>query len=533
VIFTTPAVVLLTTALSSSQPHAVLLEIARDLTLGLASADRYARLLDAVCRAVACDAACLLVLEGDVLRPVSARGLVPRALGTAFVRREHPRLDIILGSAAPVRFPHDSALPDPFDDLVAAPDGLHGRVHDCMGLALSEGGEVVGALTLDAFDAGTFDALSREFLELLGALAGAALRTSALIEALERRAQRGEQVARELSRSGEAARGGSLVGNSPALARLLRDVAMVAASDLPVLISGETGVGKELVARQVHAASRRAGEPLIYVNCAALPESIAESELFGHVAGAFTGATRDRAGKFELASGATLFLDEVGELAAAVQPKLLRALQHGELSRVGSDRAHRVDVRVIAATNRDLEREMARDRFRADLFHRLAAFPLHVPPLRERREDIVPLALHFAELARRRLGTGPLQPSAAVLDRLTAADWPGNVRELENAVGRAALRASFGREPGEPVPISLQHLELAPASGHAEPAVAARGLPLRDRVTAFQRAAVLDALERNGGGWAEAARELGMDRSNLFHLARRLGISRPERSPAR
>ena len=504
----------------------MLLEIARDLTRGLASADRYARLLDAVCGAVACDAACLLMLEGDVLRPVSARGLLPRALGVEFLRREHPRLDIILGSPVPVRFPHDSPLPDPFDDLVQSHAGaLSGRVHDCMGLSLSEGGEVVGALTLDAFDAGSFDGLSLEFLELLGALAGAALRTSALIEALERRAWRGEQVARELSRDAEAVRGGSLVGTSPALARLQREIAMVAASDLPVLIVGETGVGKELVARQLHAASRRASEPLIHVNCAALPESLAESELFGHVAGAFTGATRDRAGKFELASGATLFLDEVGELAPSVQPKLLRALQQGELSRVGSDRTHRVDVRVIAATNRDLEREMARDRFRADLFHRLAAFPLRVPPLRERREDIVPLALHFAELARRRLGTGPLRFTSGALDQLAAANWPGNVRELENAVGRAVLRASYGREPDAIVPISPQHLELEaplPPAGAAEPSL----LPLRERVTAFQRAAVLDALERNGGGWAEAARALGMDRGNLFHLAQRLGISR-------
>jgi anaerobic nitric oxide reductase transcription regulator len=515
--------------LSASQPHGVLLEIARDLTRGLASADRYARLLDAVCRAVACDAACLLMLDGDVLRPVSARGLMPRALGVSFARREHPRLDIILGSAAPVRFPHDSPLPDPFDGLVASHAGLSGRVHDCMGLALSEGGEVVGALTLDAFDAGRFDGLSLEFLELLSALAGAALRTSALIEALERRAQRGEHVARELLRGGDASPGGALIGNSPALARLSREIAIVAASDLPVLILGETGVGKELVARQIHAASRRAGEPLIHVNCAALPETVAESELFGHVAGAFTGATRDRAGKFELAHGATLFLDEVGELAPSVQPKLLRALQQGELSRVGSDRTHRVDVRVIAATNRDLEREMARDRFRGDLFHRLAAFPLRVPPLRERREDIVPLAQHFASLARRRLGTGPLRFSAAALDRLAAADWPGNVRELENTVGRAALRASFGHDPDEPVIITPQQLELEAATRPSDAVDVPSGMPLRDRVTAFQRAAVLDALERNGGGWAEAARELGMDRSNLFHLARRLGISRTAR----
>ncbi len=370
---------------SAAQPLAVLLEIARDLTRGLAAHDRYARLLDAVCRAVACDAACLLRLEGEVLHAVSARGLVPRALELSFPRREHPRLDIIVGSARPVRFPHDSSLPDPFDGLVSGAPGGVAHVHDCLGMALTEGGEVVGALTLDAFGAGSFDGLSPEFLELLAALAGAALRTSALIEALERRAQHREQLAEELQRSIAAAHSGSLLGHSPALSRLLRDIAMVAGSDLPVLITGETGVGKELVARQIHAASRRAREPLIHVNCAALPEQVAESELFGHVAGAFTGALRDRAGKFEVASGATLFLDEIGELALPLQPKLLRALQQGELQRVGSDRTHKVDVRVIAASNRDLEREIARERFRSDLFHRLAAFPLRVPPLRERR----------------------------------------------------------------------------------------------------------------------------------------------------
>ena len=513
--------------MSVSQPLTVLLEIARDLTRALAAQDRYARLLDAVCRAIDCDAACLLSLRGDVLYPMSARGLSPRALGLSFARREHPRLEIILSSASPVRFAHDSPLPDPFDGLVQgrAQGDLH--VHDCLGMALTESGEVVGALTLDAFEAGSFDELSPEFLDLLGALAGAALRTSALIEALERRAQRGERVAHELQRGIDASLGGSLLGHSAALSRLLRDIDMVASSDLSVLIVGETGVGKELVARQIHAASRRASEPLIHVNCAALPESVAESELFGHVAGAFTGAVRDRAGKFEVASGATLFLDEIGELSLSVQPKLLRALQQGELQRVGSDRTHRVDVRVIAATNRDLEREIARDRFRADLFHRLAAFPVRVPPLRERREDIPLLAQHFASAARRRLGKGPLRFSDAALARLTAADWPGNVRELENVVGRAALRASFGRDPEESVSIEPRHLDLqvdAPAppatTNTPEP-------PLRERVAAFQRKAVLEALERNGGGWAEAARELGMDRSNLFHLARRLGVSRP------
>jgi anaerobic nitric oxide reductase transcription regulator len=204
-------------------------------------------------------------------------------------------------------------------------------------------------------------------------------------------------------------------------------------------VTGETGVGKELVARHVHAGSRRREEAIIHVNCAALPESVAESELFGHVAGAFTGAVRDRAGKFEVADGGSLFLDEIGELPLSLQPKLLRALQQGEIQRIGSDRLHRVDVRIIAATNRDLISEVERGRFRADLYHRLAVYPIRVPALRERREDIPLLATHFADSTRRRLGLGPLRLGEDVRERLAAADWPGNVRELENVVNRAVL----------------------------------------------------------------------------------------------
>jgi anaerobic nitric oxide reductase transcription regulator len=515
--------------LSKSQPHEVLLEIARDLTAALGAEDRYARLLNAVCRVVPCDAACLLRLDDEVLSPLSARGLEPRALGLQYSRKEHPRLDVILSSKAPVRFPPDSPLEDPFDGLVAGDPHALEHVHDCLGLALKEGGEVVGALTFDAFAPGAFDALAPEFLEMLAALAGAALRTSSLLDALEQRAEHRERVAVELQRGIEVASGGSLIGNSAALKALLRDIAMVANSGLATLIVGETGVGKELVARQVHASSKRASEPLIYVNCAALPESIAESELFGHVAGAFTGAVRDRSGKFEVANGGTLFLDEIGELPPTIQPKLLRALQQGEVQRVGSDRVHRVDVRVIAATNRDLAAEAEQGRFRADLFHRLAAFPLRVPPLRERREDIPLLAQHFADVARRRLGKGPMRLSASALEQLAAAEWPGNVRELENVVSRAALRASFGKDVRELVTIRPEHLDLVlDVRGSRPPASAAPegGASLRERVLAFQRRAVLEALERHGGGWADAARELGMDRSNLFNLAKRLGVPR-------
>jgi anaerobic nitric oxide reductase transcription regulator len=516
---------------SNAAAFAALLDIARDLTASLAGADRYARLLLAIRRAIPCDAACLLRLEGDELVPMAGHGLVRAALARRYDRRAHPRLDAILRSPDPVRFPPDSPLPDPFDGLLEEDPHALQRIHACLGCALTEGGEVVGALTADALEPHAFDSLDTRFLATLGALAGAALRTTALIEALERRAEQRARVARELQRHAAETSGG-LIGASSALQRLLEETAIVAASDLAVLVTGETGVGKERIAHQIHELSPRRDEALIHVNCAALPESIAESELFGHVAGAFTGAVRDRAGKFEVADGGTLFLDEIGELPLALQPKLLRALQSGEIQRVGSDRVHRVNVRVVAATNRDLEAEVARGRFRADLYHRLAVFPLRVPPLRERREDVTLLAAHFADATRRRLGLGPVRLAEAVRARLVAADWPGNVRELENVVSRAVLRAAAGREPGSPVTVEPAHLDLTPPAAPPAPEeppapAASTGRPLAERVRDYQRRLVRDALERSGGSWAAAARELGMHRSNLHHLARRLGLRRP------
>ncbi len=514
----------------------VLLDIGRGLTASLAAEDRYARLLDAICRAVPCDAACLLRREGDVLIPLSARGLSPGALSRSYPRREHPRFDIILSSRDPVRFAPDSPLPDPFDGHLTIQPGVADPVHACLGCALTEGDDVVGALTVDALAPDAFERIDLQFLATVAALAGAALRTSMLVDALERRAEHRRHVAHELQRSAELSSGGHILGTSVAVRALLHEIRIVGASDLATLITGETGVGKELVARAVHASSSRRDEALIHVNCAALPESIAESELFGHVSGAFTGAARDRPGKFEAAHGGTLFLDEIGELPLSVQPKLLRALQEGEVQRVGSDRLLRVDVRVIAATNRDLEREVERGRFRADLFHRLAAFPLHVPALRQRREDIPLLAAHFADVARRRLGTGPVRITDEARERLVAADWPGNVRELENLVGRAVLRAGFGRSPGDPVRVDVEHIGV-PASFESSAAERAAPAPpvgtLRERLEHFQVSAIREALERQGGSWAAAARDLGMHRSNLYHLAARLGLTgapKPDRA---
>jgi anaerobic nitric oxide reductase transcription regulator len=511
----------------------VMLSIARDLTASLAASDRYTRLLDAVRRVIPCDAACLLRVDGPYLTPVAGFGLSTAALSRRYDRRDQPRLDVILRSKDPVQFPPDSKLADPFDGDIVGALHTHDRVHACLGCALTDGDEVVGALTADALEPNRFDALDPQVIAILGALAGAALRTTALVDSLERQANHRVQVAKELQRS--ATQGsGVILGTGTAMTRLRHEISLVARSDLAVLITGETGVGKELVARQIHDASSRADEALIHVNCAALPVSIAESELFGHVSGAFTGASKDRAGKFEIADGGTLFLDEIGELPLELQPKLLRALQHGEIQRVGSDRVHRVDVRVIAATNRNLEHEVRESRFRADLYHRLAVFPLRVPSLRERPEDIPLLASHFADSAARRIGGARVRIDAVAAARLVESDWPGNVRELENVVARAVLRAaapsSSGIAPQEMVTITPAHLDLTSASTGAR----SRSLdahidslserPLRDQVVEFERRVITEAIARHDGNWAAAARTLGMHRSNLHHLATRLGL---------
>jgi anaerobic nitric oxide reductase transcription regulator len=511
-------------------PLDVLLQIAVDLTRGLSTADRYQRLLEAWHRVVPFDAAAVMRLEHDALRPVVARGLKPEAMARLYSLRDHPRLQIICHSNEPVRFPEDSPLPDPFDGLLAADPTQFGEVHACLGCPLRVGDELVGALTADALRPAAFDAVDQRFLMGMGALAGAAMRTTTLIEALERTAARQGLIARDLMRDVQLREGSQILGASPVMERLRGEIDLVARSDYTVLITGETGVGKELVARALHAASTRSEDPLIYVNCAALPETLAESELFGHVRGAFTGAVVDRPGKFEVADGGTLLLDEVGELPLTVQPKLLRVLQEGEIQRIGSDVPRQVDVRVLAATNRDLQEEVRARRFRADLFHRLDVYPLHVPPLRQRQADVPLLSGYFCDLVRRRLGLGPVRLEAEALDALRAWPWPGNVRELENVLSRAVLKAAAGAPRGAAVLIEPHHLGPefgAPGGDPARPGPPPSPPPprsLREATVDFQRAAIRRALAANAGNWAAAARALGMHRSNLHHLATRLGL---------
>lgn len=311
------------------------------------------------------------------------------------------------------------------------------------------------------------------------------------------------------------------------MTQLKKEIEIVAGSDLNVLIGGETGTGKELVAKAIHQGSPRAVNPLVYLNCAALPESVAESELFGHVKGAFTGAISNRSGKFEMADNGTLFLDEIGELSLALQAKLLRVLQYGDIQRVGDDRSLRVDVRVLAATNRDLREEVLAGRFRADLFHRLSVFPLFVPPLRERGDDVVLLAGYFCEQCRLRLGLSRVVLSPGARRHLLNYGWPGNVRELEHAIHRAVVLARATRA-GDEVVLEEQHFALSEDVLPAPSAESFLALPacrnLRESTENFQREMIRQALAQNNHNWAASARALETDVANLHRLAKRLGL---------
>ena len=509
-----------------------LVSIALDLTSAIHSDQRYRRLLEALHRVIPYDASALLRLHGDELIPVVSCGLSPDAMGRRFALSEHPRLEIICQSTKPVIFPVDSDLADPFDGLMADDAGQFKRVHACLGCPLRIGDELIGALTADASQPNAFDDTDPQFLSAVGALAAAEMQTTHLIEALEQGAERQGLIARDLMRDVQLRQGVELIGTSDVMERLRQDMDLVARSDFTVLIMGETGVGKELVARAVHASSDRSGEPMLYVNCAALPESLADSELFGHLRGSFTGATADRPGKFEVASGGTLFLDEIGELPLSIQPKLLRVLQQGEIQRVGSEKMLKADVRIIAATNRDLEQEVKGGKFRSDLFHRLCVYPLRVPPLRDRSVDIPLLAGYFCDVTRRRLGVGPVRLDPRTIDSLKLYGWPGNVRELENVLSRAILKAAAHVPRGNPIIVTTTHLgrDFSSEANNHTPKLAQPVTLLSNRQTLqqatqeFQRSLIKRALAEHEGNWSAAARALGMHRSNFHHLAARLGL---------
>jgi formate hydrogenlyase transcriptional activator len=306
-----------------------------------------------------------------------------------------------------------------------------------------------------------------------------------------------------------------LIGSSPALESVLEQVERVAPTGSTVLIQGETGTGKELIARAIHNISSRCGRSFIKLNCAAIPLDLLESELFGHEKGAFTGAIAQKVGRFELADKGTLFLDEVGDIPPALQPKLLRVLQEQEFERLGGTRTHQVDVRLVAATNRDLTEMARRGEFRSDLYYRLNVFPILLPPLRARPEDIPALVTHFVEIFSRRVGRRIEHIPPGTMSALSSYQWPGNIRELQNLIERAVILSNDGVLPN-----------TLPAAG-PQTVISRTGAPtLKDS----ERTLILHTLEAVGwviGGTRGAAATLGLNRSTLINKMKRLGISRP------
>jgi transcriptional regulator with GAF, ATPase, and Fis domain len=343
------------------------------------------------------------------------------------------------------------------------------------------------------------------------------------IEELKRRLELENEYLREEISQSQAI--GGLVGSSPALNKVLEQIELVAGTNANVLILGESGTGKELVARAIHERSPRKGRPLVKVNCASIPKELFESEFFGHAKGAFTGALRDRFGRFQLADGGTIFLDEVGEIPPDLQSKLLRVLQEREFERVGEETSRRVDVRILAATNRDLEAEARVGRFREDLYYRLGVFPIQVPPLRERAADIGPLAAHFVRFFSEQLNLPLRKLTRGDVETLERYDWPGNIRELQNVIERALIRGRGGRlkfELGE----ARQRPQQKPTSS-SEGDKAARLFTVTE-FKEMERANLERALARSNGhvyGKNGAAALLGMRPTTLWSRLRSLGIS--------
>jgi len=380
--------------------------------------------------------------------------------------------------------------------------------------------DVLGVLGV--FTRGPMERAAFEWLRMLADHAAGAIVNARAFEEIER-LKRELELENEYLREEVRAQFGSLIGQGPEMRRLVEQIDLVAPSDATVLISGESGTGKELVAHEIHTRSPRAHKPLIKVNCAAVPRDLFESEFFGHARGAFTGATKDRAGRFAAADGGTLFLDEVGEIPLELQGKLLRVLQEKQYERVGEERTRRVDVRVIAATNRDLAVDVEDGRFRRDLYYRLHVFPLEAAPLRQRSEDIPVLAEHFLRKAARKLDRPVPRLTKAHVAQLRAYSWPGNVRELINVIERAVITAQ-----GRAMRIVLPH--DAPSSVPVVDRLPTGAVLTQAEARSQERANLLSALEQcrwKISGAGGAAELLGVPPTTLHYRVRKFGLRRP------
>jgi len=490
------------------------------------------RALDALARIVPYDLATVFRLEpGDRLTVRAGKG----ALFTPQVRQHTVSLDdfpsireAIETRRARAFEAHDhTGEGDPFDGVLDFPPG-----HACMVVPLVAGNHAYGALTLDRAKCERYPDTTVQLVEVYGQVLGLAIQNAEKAEALERLHDSDHAHARllEAELAGDAVNDAS---RSPAMRDVLRKAELVAATSTPVLIRGETGTGKERLAWSIHNASPRREQAFVRINCAAIPPSLLEAELFGHTKGAFTGATRDRAGRFQMANGGTILLDEIGELPTELQAKLLRVLQEGTIEPVGSDRTSRIDVRVIAATHVHLERAITDKRFREDLFYRLNVFPIELPPLRERLEDLPRLCEAIMREQARRTGRREMRVSKAGLGKLASYAWPGNIRELANILERATI-LSPSREIAvetlhlpdpEPASYSKTARDLGKAST-ARDTNKIEGWPTLEEMQARYIRQVLGETRGRVYGTGGAAEILGMKPSTLQSRMKKLGVQR-------
>jgi Nif-specific regulatory protein len=515
---------------------------------GLKEADRLRSLLEAVRRVGAAEDLDLTV--GAVAD--AALELVPRATHAAVTLRDEsvPASETVthglVGVATRVRGP--DGRPKPPDAPVLIPRSILRRVsreraavliadapseamssesllgasiHSIMGIPLWKGEELLGVLQVDSRGApAMFGSTDIDLLGVLAANASLAIANARLIRRLST-AQQNLKKENSFLRARE--RGGAqdvqIVGESRAMGELFRQLDKVVDTRVSVLVQGETGTGKELIASALHQRSKRRDRLFVAQNCAAFPENLLESELFGHKRGAFTGATDDKKGLFEVADGGTLFLDEIGEMPLALQAKLLRALQEGEIRPLGGANVRRVDVRIVAATNRELEAEVKAGRFREDLYYRLKVFPIRVPPLRERRDDVPLLAKHFLDRYAREFGKPVAGFTAEALAILSAYEWPGNVRELENEVQRLVIQV----DAGEPIAPEILSPRVRQVEGILTRANDAKGT-LREMVDQVERHILTDALREHGNNKTAAAKALGITREGLHKKLKQLGL---------
>ncbi len=419
------------------------------------------------------------------------------------------------------------AVPDVQSDTkwIARPEWAREEsIHGFVGQPLVFKGEILGVLAI--FTRVTLSQQSMDWLRMIADLVAASIANARAFDEIKSLRTQLELENAYLKQEVSDARAfGEIVGQSPALRNIIQQIELVAPTDANVLILGESGTGKELVAQEIHRRSQRRSRAMVRVNCASIPRELYESEFFGHAKGAFTGAVRDRAGRFELAHNGTLLLDEVGEIPLELQAKLLRVLQEGTYERIGEDKTREADVRVIASTNRDLKMEVDAGRFREDLFYRLNVFPIEVPPLRERKEDIPLLAKTFLALAGRRLNRDTRSLSQGNIAAMQSYDWPGNVRELQNVIERAVITSRSGT-----IRLDLKQTPSGPKRSTTPPSQSSQGTVLPDtEMKRLERENILAALRQTNWqvhGPGGAAELLGLRPTTLASRIKRMGLTR-------